>query len=489
MLTVRNFINGQFTEPRAGRWLENYEPATGAPSGRLPDSDERDASDAIDAAARAFPAWGATPLAERARVLLRLADLIERDAEAIARAESDDTGKPIRLARSMDAPRAALNFRFFAGAATHWRSEFHRTDLPAEQHAWAMNYTLRKPVGVVGLISPWNLPIYLLSWKIAPAIASGNTCVCKPSELTPVTAHMLAALCAEAGVPPGVVNIVHGLGPKAGAPIVAHERTRAVSFTGGTATGRTIASLAAPRFKKTSLELGGKNPTIVFADADLERAVPEAVRAAFTNQGQVCLCGSRVLVERSIFDEFTRRFVERTRALRVGDPREDATDLGALISAAHREKVRGAIRLALQEGARVLLGGPDTPALPERCRDGFFLAPTVLVGLGPVCRTMQEEIFGPVVALAPFDDEADAIALANASPFGLSASVWTTDLSRAHRVAERLDAGTVWVNCWLVRDLRVPFGGVKQSGLGREGGEEALRFFSEPTNVCVRYET
>lgn len=489
MHTVRNFIDGRFTDARSGRWLDDHEPATGAVYARLPDSDQSDAADAVAAAADAFGAWSGTSVSERSRVLFRLADLIERDAERLARAESVDTGKPVRLARAMDIPRAALNFRFFAGAALHWRSEFHRTDLPTDPGAGALNYTLRSPVGVVALISPWNLPLYLLSWKIAPAVALGNTCVCKPSELTPVTAHHLAELCVEAGIPPGVVNIVHGLGPKVGAPIVSDPRVKAVSFTGGTATGRTIASLAAPQFKKTSLELGGKNPTVVFADADMDRAVPEAVRAAFTNQGQVCLCGSRVLVEQSVFDEFTRRFVERVKAMRLGDPLDDSTELGALVSAQHLEKVRACIRLAQEEGGTLLAGGLDAPAdLPARVKRGYFCAPTVFTGLDRSCRTMREEIFGPVVALAPFDDEADAVAQANATDYGLSASVWTTDLSRAHRVAERIEAGTVWVNCWLLRDLRVPFGGVKQSGLGREGGEDALRFFTEPKNVCVRIE-
>jgi len=489
METVRNYIAGEFREARSGRWLDNHEPATGAVYGRLPGSDESDAADAIAAAQRAFPAWSDTPITERSSLLFRVADLIERNAERLARAESVDTGKPIRLARTMDIPRAALNFRFFAGAALHWRSEFHRTEPPIDPGASGLNYTLRQPLGVVGLISPWNLPIYLLSWKIAPAVALGNTCVCKPSEMTPVTAHMLAELCSEAGVPPGVMNIVHGLGPKIGAPIVSDPRVKAVSFTGGTATGRTIAALAAPRFKKTSLELGGKNPTVVFADADMNRAVSEAVRAAFTNQGQVCLCGSRVLVERSVFDEFTRRFVERVKAMRLGDPLDESTELGALVSKAHLDKVRAAIQLAQDEGGTVLTGGADAKLdLPGRVKGGYFCAPTVVTGLGPDCRTMREEIFGPVVALAPFDHEEDAVAQANATEYGLSASVWTSDLSRAHRVAERIEAGTVWVNCWLLRDLRVPFGGVKSSGLGREGGEDALRFFTEPKTVCVRVE-
>ncbi|MDX2114750.1 MAG: aldehyde dehydrogenase [Planctomycetota bacterium] len=492
MVDVRNFIGGQFVASAGGRTLDNIEPATASHLGTIPDSDESDVRSAVDAAARAFPAWSATPVADRARILARVADLIDRDLEALARDESIDTGKPISLARVMDIPRAAANFRFFAGAALHWRSESHRTELPAAPgapRAIALNHTLRQPLGVVALISPWNLPIYLLSWKIAPAIASGNTCVCKPSELTPVTAHRLAGLLAEAGLPPGVVNIVHGTGRRAGAPLVVHDRVKAISFTGGTSTGRDIAAAAAPAFKKLSLELGGKNPTIIFADAPLHSVIPQAVRAAFTNQGQVCLCGSRIYVERSIYDAFAPRFTAAVRALRLGDPLDDATQLGALVSAAHRAKVASYVEIARAEGGRLLTPDPAAPLdLPDRCRRGFFHPPVVIEGLDNACRTQQEEIFGPVVTLTPFDSESHAIELANQSRYGLAASVWTSDAARAQRLAERLEAGMVWINCWLVRDLRVPFGGVKDSGVGREGGEDALRFFTDSKNVCQRFE-
>jgi aminomuconate-semialdehyde/2-hydroxymuconate-6-semialdehyde dehydrogenase len=480
-MRIAHFIGGEPTEPASGAWLENVEPATGAAYGEIADGDERDVERAVAAAADAFPGWSRTPVEERARLLLRLADLVEENLEELARLESIDNGKPVRFARTVDIPRAALNFRFFAMAATQFASESHATD------DRAINVTLRRPRGVAGLISPWNLPLYLLTWKIAPALASGNTAVAKPSEVTPATAYRLAELTVEAGLPPGVLNLVQGLGPRVGEPLVTHPRVPAISFTGGTATGAAIAAATATQFKKLALEMGGKNPNVVFADADLDEAVAESVRAAFANQGQICLCGSRLLVERSIHDEFRDRFLERAAALRVGDPLEEDTDQGALVSAAHRDKVESCVALAREEGGEILLGGRRPEDLPERVRDGFFLEPTVVGGLGPACRTNTEEIFGPVVSILPFEDEVEAVAIANAVEYGLAASVWTRDIERALRVADRIQAGTVWVNCWLLRDLRVPFGGVKRSGLGREGGLEALRFFTEQKNVCLRH--
>jgi aminomuconate-semialdehyde/2-hydroxymuconate-6-semialdehyde dehydrogenase len=432
------------------------------------------------ATARAFSAWSRTPAAERSRLLLDVAARIEAKLDELARAESIDTGKPIRLARAVDIPRAAANFRFFATAVLHFHSEAYRTD------QLALNYTLRQPRGVAGLISPWNLPLYLFTWKIAPALAAGNTAVAKPSELTPMTAHLLTEICQEAGLPPGVLNVVHGLGAKVGAALVSHPVVRTISFTGGTATGAEIAKAAAPLFKKLTLELGGKNPNLVFADADLDDALKTSLRSSFDNQGQICLCGSRLFVEQGIYPEFVERFVRETRQLKVSDPLHPDTDQGALISRGHFDKVMSYIHLAKQEGGRVLCGGEPVP-VGGRCQSGNFIAPTVIVDLDPACRVNQEEIFGPVVTIAPFRDEEEATRLANGVPYGLSASLWTRDLARAHRVAERLESGVVWVNCWLLRDLRTPFGGMKQSGVGREGGEEALHFFTEPKTVCLKY--
>ena len=479
MNPLPNYINGNLTAPEAGQYLDDIEPATGQVIARVPASDERDVNCAVEAAEAAFPGWARTTATERSRLLLRIADLIERDLDRLAQLESQDTGKPIALARSMDIPRAVANFRFFATAILHTQSETHATDYAA------LNYTLRRPRGVAGLISPWNLPLYLLSWKIAPAIATGNTAVAKPSELSPLTAAALGELCREAGLPPGVLNIVHGSGSSAGAALVRHPVARTISFTGGTVTGAELARTAAPLFKKITLELGGKNPTIIFGDADLELALATTLRSSFSNQGQICLCGSRLLVEEGMYQRFLERFVAGARALRIGDPQDEATQQGAVISAAHRDKILRYIALAKEEGGSILTGGGSPEALPERCRNGFFVTPTVITGLGPDCRVNQEEIFGPVVTVQPFKTEAEAIQLANDSRYGLAASLWTGNLTRAHRVAEQVACGTIWVNTWLFRDLRVPFGGMKQSGVGREGGDEAIRFFTEPKNVCI----
>jgi aminomuconate-semialdehyde/2-hydroxymuconate-6-semialdehyde dehydrogenase len=476
---IQNFIDGQFIEPTGGRYLDNIEPATGKPYSQVADSDARDVDLAVTAAEKAFVQWSKQPAAERSKVLLRIADLIERDLEKFARAESIDTGKPISLARSLDIPRAVANFRFFATAILHTESEAHITD------NLAFNYTLRQPRGIAGLISPWNLPLYLLSWKIAPAIAVGNTAIAKPSELTSMTAYMLCEIVREAGLPNGVLNVVHGTGPNVGAAITAHPKINTISFTGGTVTGRKVAEACAPLFKKVSLELGGKNPNIIFADADLDAAIAGSVRSSFANQGQICLCGSRVFVERSVYKDFVERFIDKASQLKMGDPLDKKTEQGAIVNKAQFDKINFYVDLAQKEGGKVALGGSAPEPVNDRCLEGYFFQPTVITGLPVSCRTNREEIFGPVVTITPFDTEEEVINYANDCDYGLASSLWTQNLSRAHRVAERINTGTVWVNCWLLRDLRVPFGGMKQSGVGREGGEEALRFFTEPKNICI----
>src|SRR5438128_8883103 len=477
--TIQNFIDGQFIEPIGGRYLDNIEPATGKPYSQVADSDARDVDLAVAAAEKAFVEWSKTAAAERSKILLRIADLIERDLEKFAHAESVDTGKPITLARTLDIPRAVANFRFFATAILHTESEAHVTDNVA------FNYTLRQPRGIAGLISPWNLPLYLLSWKIAPAIAVGNTTIAKPSELTPMTAFMLCDIAHEAGLPNGVLNIVHGTGPNVGAAITAHPKINTISFTGGTLTGRKVAEACAPLFKKVSLELGGKNPNIIFADADLDAAIAGSVRSSFANQGQICLCSSRVFVERSAYKDFVDRFIDKASQLKQGDPLDEKTDQGAIVNKTQLEKIKFYVDLAQKEGGKVTLGGSAPEPPNERCREGYFFQPTVITGLPVSCRTNRDEIFGPVVTITPFDNEDEVLNSANDTESTLSSSVWTQNINRAHRVAEKINTGTVWVNCWLVRDLLVALRGMKGSVLGREGGEEALRFFTEPKNICI----
>ena len=480
MIKIENYIGGELVQPASGEYLDNFDPSTGSVYSHIADSDDRDVHLAVEAASAAFAAWSGASAEERHDVLMRIVALIERDMESLALAESVDNGKPVTLARTVDIPRAVANFKFYATAAMHTVNEAH--DMPGQ----AINYTLRQPLGVVGCISPWNLPLYLFTWKIAPALAAGCTVVAKPSEVTPMTAFMLSNLCIEAGLPGGVLNIVHGLGPKVGSAIVGHKDVKAVSFTGGTKTGEEIARTAAPMFKKLSLELGGKNPNIIFADCKYEEMLATTIRSSFSNQGEICLCGSRIFVERPILERFKSDLVERVSALTVGDPLDAATDVGAIVSRPHFEKIMSYIDLAEKEGGTVLTGGRQR-SVDGRCADGWFIEPTVIDGLTQNCRTNQEEIFGPVVTIIPFDTEDEVLGFANDVRYGLSATVWTENLSRAHRVASKLEAGIVWVNCWLLRDLRTPFGGVKDSGVGREGGFEALRFFTEEKNVCIKF--
>jgi aminomuconate-semialdehyde/2-hydroxymuconate-6-semialdehyde dehydrogenase len=479
MQKILNYINGELVEPTSKNYFENFEPATGKPYSYVPDSDEQDVENAYQAAKAAFPQWSKLNKEKRFEILMRVATLIEERLEFLAQAESRDNGKPLKLAKSVDIPRAATNFRFYATAILHFASESHSME------DFAINYTLREPIGVAGCISPWNLPLYLFSWKIAPALAAGNTVVAKPSEITPMTAYLLSEICIEAGMPKGVLNIVHGYGHKVGNAIVEHDDIPVISFTGGTVTGAEIARKAGPKFKKLSLELGGKNPNIIFDDCDFESALKTTVHSSFANQGQICLCGSRIFIQSSIYEKFRDAFVEKVKTLKVGNPNDETSNLGAVVSEQHMEKVLSYIRLAKEEGGKILTGGHRVD-LNGELSDGWYIAPTVIEGLPFTCRTNQEEIFGPVVTLTPFDTEDEVLAMANSTKYGLSSTIWTENLKRAHRVAAQLHTGIVWINCWLVRDLRTPFGGVKNSGMGREGGFEALRFFTEPKNVCVK---
>lgn len=480
MCTISNFIGGNICNPISGHYLDNFEPATGKVYSLIPDSDHNDVAVAVEAAQKAFPYWSSLSIETRSVWLIKLADKIEEHLEQFAEAESKDNGKPITLARTMDIPRAVSNFKFFAHAITQFHSESHHME------GVGINYTLRQPIGVVGCISPWNLPLYLLTWKIAPALAAGNTVVAKPSEITPYTAFLLSKVCQEINFPAGVLNFVHGLGPKVGESICVHPSVKAISFTGGTSTGKRIASVAAPMFKKLSLELGGKNPNIIFTDCDYKEMLATSVRSSFANQGQICLCGSRIFVERPLYEKFKTDFVARVSKLQVGDPMDNNTKTGAVVSEAHMNKVLSYIELAKAEGGTVITGG-ERANVPDRCAEGWFINPTVIEGLAYNCRTNQEEIFGPIVTIMPFDTEEEVLMYANSTDYGLAATLWTQNLSRAHRMAEKLASGIVWVNCWLVRDLRTPFGGVKNSGVGREGGMEALHFFTEAKNICISY--
>lgn len=480
METILNFIDGDFRSAVDDSWLANYDPSRGEVYGQIPASKAADVELAYQASKLAFPAWSSASAQFRSKCLFQLAEGIRAEMEVFAKAESRDNGKPVSLARSVDIPRAISNFEFFAASATQFSSESHFTE------GLGINYTLRRPIGVVGCISPWNLPLYLFTWKIAPALAAGNTVVAKPSEITPFTAYLLAKAASKTDLPKGVLNIIHGLGPEVGEAICIHPGIKAISFTGGTATGKAIIQSAGSQFKKLSLELGGKNPVLVFADCDFDKMLRTTLRSSFANQGQICLCGSRILVEASIYESFKIAFVEKVRAMKVGDPSSEETRMGAISSKAHMEKILGYLDLAKAEGGSILCGG-NRVELPSPLHNGYYIEPTVIENLDQNCRTNQEEIFGPVVTIEPFNGEDDALRKANNSPYGLAAMIWTENLNRAHRLSERVEAGIVWVNCWLERDLRTPFGGVKQSGIGREGGAEAMRFFTEPKNISIAY--
>ncbi len=479
MENLKNYIGGELVNATSMKFLDNFEPATGLVYSQIPDSDERDILKAIASAESAIKAWSETSFENRSHFLSQISKCILRDLEALARAESIDSGKPIALARTLDIPRSAQNFSFFADQILNLKSEvFHNENT-------SINFTESSPLGIVSCISPWNLPLYLFSWKIAPALAAGNCVIAKPSEITPMTAFLLSKICIEVGLPAGVLNIVHGLGPKLGPEMVQNPKIKAISFTGSTRVGREISKMAAPYFKKLSLEMGGKNPNIIFKDCNFDEAVKTSVRAAFLNQGQICLCGSRILIEKSIYEKFRDAFVTEAKKLSQKDPLLEDTDQGAIVSQEHFQKIIKCIETARTEGGLFLFGG-NALKLEGRNQNGWFIEPTAIEGLGPNSKTNQEEIFGPIVTLQSFETEAEAIANANSTGYGLAASIWTQDQALSRRVSLALESGIVWVNCWMLRDLRTPFGGVKESGLGREGGDYALRFFSELKNVCVK---
>jgi len=478
MKAIKNYINGELTKPNSENYLDLFDPSTGAVYAKVPDSDSSDIEKAVIAASEAFPVWAARSVGERSRVMTKIADLIAENLDQLAQAESLDNGKPIWLAKQVDIPRASDNFRFFAQAITQFSSQAHEmTD--------AINYTLRQSLGVVGTISPWNLPLYLFTWKIAPALAAGNTVIAKPSEVTPMTAYLLSEICIAAGLPKGVLNIVHGDGIKVGAALTKHPKIKAISFTGSTRVGKEIAKVAAPMFKKISLEMGGKNPNIIFADCNYEKMLDTTIRSSFSNQGQICLCGSRIYVEKPLYEQFKADFIKRTQALKVGHPSNTDTNLGAIVSKPHYDKILSRISLAKEEGGTILTGGKAV--FPKGYENGWYIEPTIIEGLDNHCRTNQEEIFGPVVTIMPFETETEVLEYANSTNYGLSCTIWSENISRVNRMAKSIQAGIVWVNTWLLRDLRTPFGGVKNSGVGREGGLEALRFFTEPKNVCIQF--
>ena len=478
---LENFIGGNFIGPLSGEFLDGINPATAEIYYQVPNSNKKDISVAVSAAQKAFAEWSNTAVEKRFSILNKIADLIDEHADELALAETNDNGKPLWLSKAVDIKRASDNFRFFATGIMHFASESHFTN---EKNA--INYTLRQPIGVVGCISPWNLPLYLFTWKIAPALAAGNCVIAKPSEVTPVTAFLLGKICKIAGLPDGVLNIVHGDGPNCGEAIIKHPDIKAISFTGSTRAGEHIASIAAPMFKKLSLEMGGKNPTIIFADCDWTKLFQEIIRSSFGNQGQICLCGSRILVEKKAYGEFKKHFVDITKKQLVGDPLNENSKQGAIVSKVHFEKIMNCIKIAKEEGGSILCGG-NAVKLEGRCANGYFIEPTIIEGLNQNCKTNQEEIFGPVVTIQPFETEEEALQLANATNYGLAASIWTQDISKANRMAAKVQSGIIWINCWLLRDLRTPFGGMKNSGVGREGGWEALKFFTEAKNVCVQF--
>ena len=481
MQKIQNYIDGKMLDPQGGKFLDNVSPLTGLAYSQVPDSSEADIHKAVESAEKAKYKWNRSSLAERKKVLRKLADGIAKQLEPLAMAETIDNGKPISVSRTVDIPRSSTNFEFFADIITSFSGDSFSTD------QFAHNITVKSPLGIVGCISPWNLPLYLMTWKIAPALATGNCTIVKPSEVTPMTAYLFSKICQEADLAPGVLNIIHGTGPNAGSPLVTHPGIKAISFTGSTATGKAINQMASGQFKKVSLEMGGKNPTIIFDDCDLEKAVSGTLRASFSNQGQICLCGSRILIQKGIYPEFKKRLIEKAAKLKVADPRDEKTQVGAIVSQVHFNKVMGHIDLAKKEGGELLLGGHSVQ-LADELSGGFYIAPTIFENLPQQCKTNMNEIFGPMVTLQPFETEEEAVKIANAINYGLLCSIWTSNSARSLRIARDIQTGIVWINTWMMRDLRTPFGGSKDSGMGREGGTYGLNFFTEPKNICISYD-
>ncbi len=482
---IRNFIAGEYVPAKSGRAFDKRSPVDGRLIARVAEAGEAEVDAAVKAARAALDGpWGRLQPAERGDLLYAVANEINKRFDAFLEAEVADTGKPLSLAKHLDIPRGAANFKVFADTIKNVSTEFFEMATP--DGAGAINYAVRRPVGVVGVICPWNLPLLLMTWKVAPALACGNTVVVKPSEETPQTATLLGEVMNAVGVPKGVYNVVHGFGPgSAGEFLTRHPGVNAITFTGETRTGAAIMKAAADGARPVSLEMGGKNPAIVFADCDFDAAVEGTLRSCFANCGQVCLGTERVYVERPLFEKFVAALAERAKTMKIGVPEDSATGMGPLISLEHRNKVLSYYQKAVEEGATVVTGG-GTPKMPDALKGGAWVEPTIWTGLSDAAATTTEEIFGPCTHIAPFDSEEEAIKRANALDYGLAASVWTTNLSRAHRVAARIEAGIVWVNSWFLRDLRTPFGGMKQSGIGREGGVHSLEFYTELKNVCMK---
>ena len=480
MIKIKNYINGSLSNRKSINNIEVFNPALGKVYATCPDSDTKDLNQALNSAKKAFPLWSNISYKKRAQYLFKISDLLEKNLDKFSEFESMDNGKPLLLSKNLDIPRAIENLNFFGEIVNSNTSDsFYMENI-------GLNYTLKKPIGVVGTISPWNLPLYLFTWKIAPALVSGNCVVAKPSEVTPMTAYLFSEICIEAKLPNGVLNILHGKGSSIGSKIVKNKDVKAISFTGGTQTGKLISVECAKSFKKLNLEMGGKNPVLIFDDCDYKKMIKSVIKSSFLNQGQICLAGSRIYVQKKMYNRFKKDFINEVKKIKTGNPLNKDSDQGAIVSENHLNKISSYINIAKKEGCEILVGGNQI-IMDDKCKCGWFFEPTVIENFKNNSRTNQEEIFGPVVTLNSFDSEQDAINLANDSDYGLASIIWTTNINKAHRVADSIKSGIVWINCWLERDLRTPFGGMKNSGYGKEGGMHALNFFTEEKNVCIKY--